>query len=300
MDQMPAGRARSVEEFGLLAQRVFVPDEVEAALSGWRPRPTDVVISPYPKCGTTWLQQIFHALRTGGDMDFDDISGVVPWLETATLLGIDLNAEQKAQPRGYKSHLPYDAIPPGAKAICCFRNPKDALVSMYHFMNGWFLEPGTVSIADFAYSWIGRVERRTDIWRHLLSWWAQRDNPNVLLLTYESMEKNPNAAIRRVAQFIGVNLDDDLLALAAKRSALPFMLNHKEKFADLLMRRGAARRCGLPIDSDAAKVRQGGAGSGSKELPSDVALELDALWHKLVTPVTGAPDYDHLASSLGG
>ena len=298
MDQVAPGRARSAEQFVALAQRVFVPAEIDAALSSWRPRPSDVVISPYSKCGTTCLQQMFHTLRTRGDMDFDDISAVVPWLETATLLGIDLNADQKANPRGYKSHLGYDALPRGSKAICCFREPKDAFVSMFHFMEGWFVEPGTVAITDFARMWMGRVERGADIWRHLLSWWAQRDNPDVLLLTYEELAGNREATIRRVAEFIGVELDEDLLALTAERSSLSFMLAHKEKFADPMMRKATADRCGLPFDSDAAKVRQGGSGSGIRELPSDVAANFDQLWDTLVTPVTGAADYESLVARL--
>ena len=49
----------------------------------FQPKPTDVFITPYSKSGTTWLQQIVHCLRSRGDMDFDDISRVVPWLEVA-------------------------------------------------------------------------------------------------------------------------------------------------------------------------------------------------------------------------
>src|SRR5207302_5330808 len=109
-----------------------------------------------------------------------DINAVVPWLETATLVGIDLNAEQKANPRAYKSHLPHEAIPQGAKSICSLRDPKDAVVSMYHFMDGWFIEPGAISLGDFARDWMKRVERGSYIWRHLLSLWAQPENRQVL------------------------------------------------------------------------------------------------------------------------
>src|SRR5262245_28666780 len=104
MSEVVTRRARTLEEFGASAGKMFVPEEIGAAIGGWRPRPTDVVISPYGKCGTTWLQQIFHTLRTRGDMDFEDISEVVPWIETSTLLEIDINAEQRAEPRGFKSH----------------------------------------------------------------------------------------------------------------------------------------------------------------------------------------------------
>src|SRR6476659_4178765 len=111
MDQIASRRARSLEEFGAITGRMFGPDDIAAGIASYRPRPTDVVITPFAKCGTTWLQQIFHTLRTRGDTDFDDISRVVPWIETAGMLGIDLEAPQRAEPRGFKSHLPYHRLP---------------------------------------------------------------------------------------------------------------------------------------------------------------------------------------------
>src|SRR5258708_2047810 len=82
-------------------------------------------------------RQTFHTLRTRGDRDFDDISRVVPWIETAGACGIDLNAPQRAEPRGFKSHLDYDRTPKGARYVVSLRDPKDAMVSMYRFMEGW-------------------------------------------------------------------------------------------------------------------------------------------------------------------
>jgi hypothetical protein len=298
MSEVLARRATTLAEFGAFAGKMFVPAEIGASIAAWKPRRTDVVISPYGKCGTTWLQQIFHTLRTGGDLDFDDISRVVPWIETATALGIDIDAPQRAEPRGFKSHLPYDAIPKGAKAICSLRDPKDAMVSMYRFMEGWMIEPGAIPIDEFARNWMGRVELGSDIWNHLLSWWAQRDNPDVLLLSYEGMSAEPERTIRRVAAFIGVPLTDELLALTLERSSIGFMLAHKDKFADPMMRRMSEVRCGQPPGSDSAKVRQGGSGSGLKELPAGVIAELDAKWAEIVTPKTGFADYAALEAAV--
>jgi hypothetical protein len=297
METATPGRARSLPEMGALMSAMFVDGEIGAAIASWRPQPTDVVIAPYGKCGTTWLQQIFHTLRTRGDMDFDDISRVVPWIETATVLEIDLNAPQRAEPRGYKSHMSHDALPPGAKAIVSLRDPRDALVSFYKFMEGWLFEPGTVPIDDFAGMYLNRTVIGS-YWGHLLSWWAVRHEPNVLLLSYEQMIAEPEASVRRVAAFCDIPLDDELLALTLERSSIGFMLAHKDRFDDAMMRRVSETRANVPPGSDSAKVRQGGVGGHAKDLPPAIAAALDARWREVVTPVTGFADYAALEAAL--
>ena len=291
MEQIAPHRARTLEEFGRISARLSTREEMAAGIAAYRPRPTDVVITPYGKCGTTWTQQIFHTLRTRGDLDFDDISRVVPWIETAAVLGIDLEAPQKAEPRGFKSHLDHQRIPKGARYVVPFRDPKDALVSAFRFMEGWMIEPGAIPIEDFARQWIGRSERGGDIWRHLVSWWAVRDRADVLLLTYEHMLADPAPAIHRIAAFAGIPLDAPLLTLTVERSSLPFMLAHKSKFDDLLMRQASEARCDIPPGGDSAKVRKGESGGARAELPPDVLALLDETWRTLVTPATGFADY---------
>lgn len=291
-------RARSIEEFGVLIGKMFVPEEVGAAISSYDPQPTDVIITPYGKCGTTWLQQSFHTLRTGGDMDFDDISRVVPWIETATGLKIDLNAPQRAEPRGYKSHLDYTHLPKGSRYIVALRNPKDALVSMFRFMEGWFIEPGIVSIEEFFPGWMEGGREGGGYWSHLISWWDQIDNPNVMLVTYEHMIAEPEAHVRMVADFCDIPLDDDLLALTLERSSLAYMLDHKDHFDDAMNRALSETRCNLPRGSDSAKVRKGGVGGHKKELPAGIAAEMDAIWTERVTSKLGFADYAALDAEV--
>jgi len=297
MDHAAPRRGRNLAEMGQLMGKMFVDAEIGASIAAWRPRPTDVVIAPYGKCGTTWLQQIFHTLRTGGDMDFDDISRVVPWIETSVVAGIDIEAPQRAEPRGFKSHLAHDALPPGAKAIVSLRDPKDALVSFYRFMEGWFFEPGAVSIEEFSAMYLERTVVGS-YWGHLLSWWKVRHDPNVLLLSYEHMIAEPDAAIRRVAEFCGLPTDAERLALARERSSIDFMLAHKDRYDDAILRRVSETRCNLPPGSDSAKVRKGGVGGHKAELPRDIAAAMDAKWRETVTPVTGHADYASLEAAL--
>lgn len=95
-------RATSLDELAVIVSK-SVTEEGWLKGQSFQPCSNDIVITPYAKCGTTWLQQIVHGLRTRGSMDFDEISRVIPWIELAHDLGCDLNAPQVAKPRVYKS-----------------------------------------------------------------------------------------------------------------------------------------------------------------------------------------------------
>jgi hypothetical protein len=285
-------------EMGEIQGRCFRLEQIVQSTANFKPRPDDVIISPYGKCGTTWLQQTFHCLRTRGDMEFDDISRVVPWIELAGVLGLDLDAPQCALPRGFKSHLPYDQIPKGGRYVVSLRDPKDAAVSMYRFMEGWFFESGAISLSDFTTARLASRGRGLDYWHHLLTWWEQRDNPAVLLFSYEQMSAEPEASIRRLATFCGIALDDELLKLTLQNSSLTFMLAHKNKFDDLMMREVSERVGNLPPGSDSAKVRAGRIGSHRAEMPDELAKALDAIWAETVTATLGFKDYAALECEL--
>ena len=298
MGQQTPRRARSLEEMGRLQSLAFQPEEIAASIGAYRPRPTDIVISPYSKCGTTWLQQTFHCLRTRGDMDFDDISGVVPWIESAAACGLDLEAPQCGAPRGFKSHLPYDRMPRGARYVVAFRDPKDAMVSYFRFMEGWFLEPGAVTISELAGWRLASRGQGNDYWHHLVTWWEQRDNPDVLLLSYEDMTAHPTENLQRLAAFCDIALDDDLLARTLEQSSLAFMLRHKDRFDEQLMRAVSEQRCNLPTGSDSAKVRQGGVGGHRQTMPPELAAQMDEVWAEMVAPKLGFEDYAAFEAAL--
>ncbi|XOV86488.1 MAG: sulfotransferase domain-containing protein [Pseudomonadota bacterium] len=288
-------RATTLAEYGEKAGTLFAV----AAQGGkpYEPRATDVIISPFAKCGTTWLQQMFHTLRTRGDMDFDDISRVVPWLETSPGLGIDLNADQRGEPRGYKSHHNWHTLPRGPKYIVSIRDPGDAMVSMYRFMEGWFLEPGAIPIAEFTRT-IYMSDPAKGYWGHLNSWWEHRHDETVLLLSYEGMQQHPEKTIGRVAEFCGITLDDELLEITLKHTSLPFMLEYKDRFDDAMLRTLSETVADLPGGSDSAKVREGKVGGHVSELSDEILEELDTIWQTHILPVTGFASYAALEAAL--
>lgn len=297
-DRAPA-RARDLDGMRQLMARMFTSESRRRGLA-FRPRPSDVIISPYAKCGTTWLQHIAHGLRSGGSMDFEEITVVTPWLEVAWDMGWDLDAEQVAEPRVFKSHVSWHDVPKGARYICSFRDPAEACVSFYRFFEGFMFEPGAIGIEAFTrWRWPREEMGEHGFWFHLLSWWEQRSDPDVLLLCYEDMKEDLPGTVRRVARFMDVEVDVALLELVVHQSSRAFMLEHARHFDEAPFRRRAEGLGILPFDVDAAKVTPGAGNAARHRLTDDLERELADIWRERVHAVTGLASYDAFRGAVG-
>lgn len=273
----------------------FATEEGTRRGLAYRPAPSDVFISPYAKCGTTWMQQIVHGLRTGGSMAFGEISEVVPWLECAHDLGQDVTAPQVAAPRAFKSHLAWDAIPKGGRYIVVFRDPADAMVSLYRFFEGWYFEPGSIPLAEFAAWYLHRPE---SYWDHAGSWWRQRGRGDVLLLSYETMKRDLPGTVDRVAAFIGGGYDRPTRDLATRQAGFDFMKARQAQFDDHFAREQRDAVCGLPPGGESTKVRSGDTGQGAALATPEIAASFAARWHDTMTAEFGLRSYGDLVEAL--
>eukprot|EP00968_Pinguiococcus_pyrenoidosus_P022004 scaffold2979_cov243-Pinguiococcus_pyrenoidosus.AAC.5 len=72
-----ARRRREELGFEVLRMRNKLMHEEQSTKEGsfpaFVPRAGDVFVVTYPKCGTTWMMQIVHGLRSGGSMDFGEV-----------------------------------------------------------------------------------------------------------------------------------------------------------------------------------------------------------------------------------
>lgn len=261
----------------------------------YKPDPTDVFIVTPPKCGTTWMQQIVHGLRTRGSMDFDEITRVVPWINMAFDTGIDIYAPQVAHPRAFKTHSALDEVPKGGKYIIVVRDPSDALLSDYLFMQGMFFEKGSISLETFAREEFipGR-----NIWNHIIAFWDRRKDKDVLPLCYENMKADLPRTIERVADFMGIPLDDELEQIVLKQSDIKFMQAHKEQFEDHIIRKARSAAMGLPLDGKLNKVRNGQVGESKLAVPDEINKELEDIWREEITSRFGLNSYEELRKEL--
>ena len=205
--------------------------------------PDDVFITGYPRSGTTWTQQIVKLLRNSGKDDGVRLDLTIPFMEfigspPANHMEYEVDLEKLPSPRAFKSNLPYEFAPGGlphttpAKYIYIARNPKDAAVSMWHHQSNMAHHPAR-PWDDFYKSYFGDEPMPYgNIFDHILGFWAHKESPNILFLTYEEMKRHPLKSVERIARFIEVDADPELLQLVVDKTGFKSMkmdtsANHK-------------------------------------------------------------------------
>ncbi|XP_077522182.1 sulfotransferase ssu-1-like [Amblyomma americanum] len=188
---------------GYCVNTFFHDDIVRSALN-YKPRPDDVFIATYPKCGTTWVQYIVCGIFNRGAFPKDSVEFMLasPFLE---MLGAEA-ALKMPRPGAIKTHMSFDKVPysKDAKYITVVRNPFDVCVSFYHHTKE---KPSynvpNMTFDDYFENFVHGTVSFGDYFDHLLSLYEHRDDPNVLFLTYEELKENARAQVLRIADFLG-------------------------------------------------------------------------------------------------
>jgi hypothetical protein len=115
-----------------------------ARWEGFEFRPSDIVISTPPKCGTTWTQMLCALLIFDGPVFPGPLSEVSIWLDQ-TIRPIDeVRAIYAAQQhrRFIKTHTPLDGLPirDDVTYIVVGRDPRDVMISMEHHLENMDVE----------------------------------------------------------------------------------------------------------------------------------------------------------------
>lgn len=230
-------KPRYKEIDGFLVPPSFDPEVFRDACA-FKPGYDDVIVATYPKCGTTWTQQIVSLILRKGKpfLEAEEYFATLPFLEMTTKEELS----QLKTPRCIKTHLPFDRInfSKEAKYICVARHPQDCVVSFFHhtrFFPVYFFSDGDFD--DYFELFVeGKIDWN-DYFDHLLSWYEHRNEPNVLFLSYESMTKDPRSACLEIARFLGENYyqtvvenDEEVLKKMLKYSTLEFMKSTVNEF----------------------------------------------------------------------
>ncbi|ETN60369.1 sulfotransferase (sult) [Anopheles darlingi] len=207
----------------------------------------DVWIVTFPKCGTTWTQEmvwlIDNALdyQTARDININTRSVFLEIGAVADRIPVDTvtaTANLK-RPRHIKSHLPLPLLPRQLwtvkpKIVYVTRNPKDVAASYLHHYRMIMGYRGTKeAFLD------GLLEDRVMYCpqvRQTLDFWALKDQPNVLFLTYEAMKRDLRSVLPSVCEFFGKSYTDAQLDELAEHLSFDQMKKNPATNNDQIVR----------------------------------------------------------------
>nr|AAH31851.1 2810007J24Rik protein [Mus musculus] len=191
-------------------------------------RDEDTIIVTYPKSGTHWLNEIVCLILTKGDPTWVQSTIAnerTPWIEFENNYRI-LNS--KEGPRLMASLLPIQLFPKSffsskAKVIYLIRNPRDVLVSGYHYFNA--LKQGKEQVPWKIYfeNFLQGKSYFGSWFEHACGWISLRKRENILVLSYEQLKKDTRNTIKKICEFLGENLESGDLELVLKNISFQIM-----------------------------------------------------------------------------
>ncbi|CAH1783425.1 unnamed protein product [Owenia fusiformis] len=211
-------------------------------MKAFEAREDDIWINSFTRSGNNWHQEIVTMILQSSSK------------ATSAMLKMNNHFEMwdhelfdaKPSPRTINAHLIHSRIPPDvwmkkSKIIYILRNPKDVAVSNYN----WYIDTGfmygyTGTFNGFISLFLEGKVGRGSWFTHVRDWWKkEKENPNVLFLTYEQSKRDLERTVKRISEFLGRNLASDVIQSIVDQCSFNVMKEHKGSVAKQKMREGA-------------------------------------------------------------
>lgn len=205
-------------------------------LQNFEAKPDDILIASFPKSGNTWMSYIIDLLccgippedqqnltlplkvptlevvlplKSGKEVVYESDQKVVCVIGSGTAYtGVDHANALSTSPRIIKTHLPVQFVPKtfwehNCKIVYVARNPKDNLVSSFHFDQMTILQPEPGNWSSYFQRFLQGKIAFGSWYDHVSNWWDKRETYNNLhYVFYEDMIQDTRREIDKVCSFL--------------------------------------------------------------------------------------------------
>ncbi|KAL2086654.1 hypothetical protein ACEWY4_017713 [Coilia grayii] len=227
---------------GVIYSTVMSPAENLEAVKTMEARPDDVMLVAYPKCGFNWMVAVLRKIMAAstGKTDVPDMPPLIEFFSPDTQKFM----AQQPSPRFLGTHFHPDKMPASfkekkTKMLVVWRNPKDTLVSYFHFMNKNPVLPNVEWDKFFSDFMSGEVGWGS-YFDHAEAWDKLMDDPNVKIVTYEDLKQDLCGGIREISQFFGFPLTEEQVQKIYSETTFSAMKTGSShgKMGDVFFRKG--------------------------------------------------------------
>nr|XP_023399838.1 sulfotransferase family cytosolic 2B member 1 [Loxodonta africana] len=231
---------------------LYSPESISTAEYAPDVRDDDIFIVTYPKSGTNWMIEIVSLILKDGDPSWIRSVPIwerAPWCET--IVGA-FSLPDQSRPRLMSSHLPIHIFTKAffnskAKMIYLVRNPRDVVVSLYHYSKiaGQLKDPGKPG--QFLQEFLNGEGKDGS-----QAWWVPSGEGTPKGPGRRDKEKEDLCgSVQRICEFLGRPLGEEALGSVLEHSSFQAMKANTMSNYSLLppslldQRRGAFLRKGV-------------------------------------------------------
>jgi Sulfotransferase domain len=233
--RLAAGSAQR-RVFGRYVAPARVGRTVATALGG---RPADAFVCSFPKSGRTWmlfcLANYLHDLYgVGPPVDFETQYEYVPFADPPGdhVPGVEAFLGRADLPFILRSHAPYRSGIYHGSLVLILRDPRDVLVSLYHYVTAHkpVARPGFMDYLEGSTSLArrGLPSPPYALSRYLDSWVRPVLEGRVTVTRYELWREQPERGLAQLLPSLGIPVDNRKVAAACASSSVTAMRRLEE------------------------------------------------------------------------